>query len=339
MNTTVVTKRSEVKEQIKASLGTLLSEINTADVTLKTDFGQFSCSIETFDHFGMLRRNFETAGESLHIPFSNSEHVVSMIFSLDGHSFFNDRYNPLNMRPSSQSLNFFKEYQCTNLLDDHAHQHDYSIFLRKSFYMDLISQYLESAEDRIPMMIAQQQEFNTINDHIPSDAAVTGILTSMMQCPFQNEMREIFLREHIRALFIIQLYHFNQVVTGRPLRIDTHLSTADREKLQSVKEYIDKNFLNPASLESLTRDFGLNEFKLKSGFKTMFDTSPIKYLQGKRLTFALSLLRDTNKSIKEISYEIGYSHAANFTNAFVKKFGKAPERYRVNTEARELRGM
>jgi AraC-like DNA-binding protein len=205
--------------------------------------------------------------------------------------------------------------------------------------MDLISQYLEASEDRVPMMIAQQQEFNTINDHIPSDAAVTGILTSMMHCPFQNEMRETFLREHIRALFIIQLYHFNQVITGRPLRIDTYLSTSDRKKLQSVKEYIDKNFLNPASLESLTRDFGLNEFKLKRGFKTMFETSPIKYLQGKRLTFALTLLRDTNKSIKEISYEIGYSHAANFTNAFVKKFGKAPERYRVNPEARELRGM
>jgi AraC-like DNA-binding protein len=195
--------------------------------------------------------------------------------------------------------------------------------------MDLISQYLDSAEDRVPMMIARQQEFNTINDHIPSDAAVSGILSNMMHCPFQNEMRETFLREHIRALFIIQLYHFNQVVAGQPLRIETDLSTLDREKLQGVKEYIDKNFLNPASLESLTRDFGLNEFKLKSGFKKMFDTSPIKYLQGKRLMFALSLLRDTNKSIKEISHEIGYSHAANFTNAFVKKFGQAPEKFRV----------
>ncbi len=328
MNLTVA-NRSEVKEQLKSSIGSLMTKIKTASFTHKTDFGQFSCSIENFDQFGMLQRNFETSGESLHIPFSNSEHVVSMIFSLDGHSFFNDRYDPFKMRPSSQCLNFFKEYQCTNLLDDHAHQHDYAIFLRRPFYMDLISQYLESSEDRVPVMIARQQEFNTINDHIPSDAAVSGILSSMMHCPFQNEMREAFLREHIRALFVLQLYHFNQVVAEQPLRIDMELSSADREKLQGVKEYIDKNFLNPASLESLTRDFGLNEFKLKSGFKKMFDTSPIRYLQSKRLVFALSLLRDTNKSIKEISHEIGYSHAANFTNAFVKKFGRAPEKYRV----------
>lgn len=324
MNLTVA-NRSEVKEQLKASIGTMLTKVNTGNVTHSTDFGQFSVSAETFGEFGMLQRNFQTSGESLHIPFSNSEHVVSMIFSLDGHSFFNDRYSPLNMRPSSHSLNFFKEYQCTNLLDDHAQQHDYSIFLRKGFYMDFISQYLNSAEDRLPFMIAEQKEFNTINDHISSDAAINGILSSMIHCPFQNEMREAFLREHIRALFIIQLYHFNQIVTGKTLRIDLDLNATDREKLQAVKEYIDKNFLNPASLESLTRVFGLNEFKLKSGFKKMFETSPIKYLQGKRLSFALSLLRDTNKSIKEISHEIGYSHAANFTTAFVKKFGKSPE--------------
>ena len=131
------------------------------------------------------------------------------------------------------------------------------------------------------------------------------------------------------GIITIALYHFNQVVAGQPLRIEMDLSTTDREKLQGVKDYIDKNFLNPASLESLTRDFGLNEFKLKSGFKKMFETSPIRYLQNKRLVFALSLLRDTNKSIKEISHQIGYSHAANFTNAFVKKFGQAPEKYRV----------
>jgi AraC-like DNA-binding protein len=327
MNSPVTSNRSELKEHLKASIGTMLTKVNTGNVTHSTDFGKFSCSVETFAQFGMLQRNFQTSGESLHIPFSNSEHIVSMIFSLDGHSFFNDRYSPLNMRPASHSLNFFKEYQCTNLLDDHAHQHDYSIFLRKSFYTDLISQYLETAEDRVPMMIAQQQEFNTINQHIPSDAAITGILTSMMQCPFEKEMRETFLREHVRALFIIQLYHFNKIVGGAPLRISDDLSSADREKLQAVKEYIDRNFLNPASLESLTRDFGLNEFKLKSGFKRMFETSPIKYLQGKRLTFAMSLLRDTNKSIKQIAHEIGYSHAANFTNAFVKKFGKAPEHF------------
>lgn len=328
MTPTVATNRSEIKEHIKSSLGTLLTKVKTANVTHNTEFGKFSCSIETFDHFGMLRRDFQTSGESLHIPFSNSEHVVSMIFSLDGSSFFNDRHNPYELQPSSHCLNFFKEYNCTNLLDEHAHQHDYTIFLKKSFYTDLISQYLESAEDRLPMMIARQQEFNTINDHIPSDAAVSGILSSMMHCPFENEMRETFLREHIRALFIIQLYHFNKILAGQTLRIDTEINSIDRDKLQSVKEYIDKNFLNPASLESLTRDFGLNEFKLKSGFKKMFDTSPIKYLQGKRLSFALSLLRDTNKSIKEISHEIGYSHPANFTNAFVKKFGKTPERYR-----------
>jgi AraC-like DNA-binding protein len=61
------------------------------------------------------------------------------------------------------------------------------------------------------------------------------------------------------------------------------MTIRDREILVAVRDYIDLNFLNPNSLESLSRQFGLNEFKLKHGFKTLFDTSPIRYLQKKRL--------------------------------------------------------
>ena len=106
------------------------------------------------------------------------------------------------------------------------------------------------------------------------------------------------------------------------------LFRSDRDMIHAVKEYIDLNFLDPNSLESLSKRFGLNEFKLKHGFKLVFETSPIRYLQHKRLTFALSLLRDTDKSIKEISHEIGYAHAANFTAAFVRAFGVSPQEYK-----------
>lgn len=319
---------SEKKQALVSAIGSALSTAKNSKVDQTLDFGKFTCTVETFDQFDTVIRNFETDGESVYIPFTSSDPSVQMIFSFGGRSFFNKQSDPFMMAPSSHCINFFNEYACTNLMAERSKQHDITFRLRKGFYADLIAQYLSSADEHLPAMIANGKEFNTINQHLPVDAAITGILANIMECPFQGEMRATYLREHIRALLTLQLFHFNPVVTGKTTRIENEITAADREKLYSVKEYIDQNFLTPSSLESLSRTFGLNEFKLKSSFKTLFDTSPIRYLQQKRLAYAIELLQETEKSIKEISFEIGYAHPANFTTAFVKTFGKSPQNYR-----------
>jgi AraC-like DNA-binding protein len=323
---------AEVKAALQSEIGSLLTKGKDGKVNATSDFGSFACSVETYDHFAIVQRNFETNGESLDIPFSCYEPSVQMIFSFDGQSFFNKRFDPFVLGRSSHCLNFFKGFNCTNLLAEKSRQHDLTFRLTKSFYADLIAQHLSSSEDRLPSMIANEKEFNTINHHIPLDAGVLGILRNILDCPFQGKMKKAFLREHIRALLTLQLFHFDSVVGGKPPKVDSKITQRDKEILHAIKEYIDANFLDPNSLENLSRHFGLNEFKLKHGFKVLFDTSPMRYLQQKRLTFGLSLLRDTNKTIKEISDEIGYSYAANFTSAFVKTFGRPPNHYRRSRE-------
>jgi AraC-like DNA-binding protein len=110
--------------------------------------------------------------------------------------------------------------------------------------------------------------------------------------------------------------------------MDGKITRRDEEVLHEVKRYLDRNFLDASSLEQLTKRFGINEFKLKHGFKKLFDSSPMRYLQQKRLEYALMLLRDSDRTIKSIAGEIGYTHAANFTIAFTKAFGASPLHYR-----------
>lgn len=321
-------KISNVKAGLQSSLSSLLTNLKDGRVDEKADFGNFFCSVETFDNFAMVQRRFKTSGDSLFIPFSCDYPSVQMIFSLDGQTFLNNRIDPFFLGRSSHCINFFKGYNCTNLLHTRSQQHDVVFRLKKGFYTDLITQYLSSAEDHLPAMILQEKEFNTINKHLPTDAAISGILKNILECPFNGEMRSVFIREHLRALLMLQLFHFSSIVTGKPPRIDTKITLRDRDILYDVKQYIDQHFLDPTSLESLSRHFGLNEFKLKHGFKSLFDTSPIKYLHYKRLTFSLFLLRETDKTIKEIAHEIGYSHPSNFTTAFMKMFGNPPQHYR-----------
>ncbi len=268
------------------------------------------------------------------IPFSCDEATIQMMFSLNGQSAFNDRFDPFLLSPVSHCINFFNHYECRNLLDENARQNDITFRLKKNFYADLLTNHLSSSEDRLPEMILHQKEFNTINQHLPVDAGILGILKNIMECPFTGDMKLAFIREHIRALLTLQLFHFNPIVSGKKIRQDKKINKRDEDILQEVKKYLDQHFLNPASLDSLSKHFGINEFKLKHGFKVLFDTSPMRYLQYKRLEYSLFLLRETDKTIKKIADEIGYTHAANFTTAFTKTFGNSPLYYRGGTQER-----
>jgi len=320
--------RLQAKANLESSLGSLLSKVEEGDLTTRADFGSFYCSIENFDHYSIIRRNFETVGEAMSIPFSSHEPTIQMIFSLDGQSAFNDRFDPFLLSPLSHCLNFFNYYECRNVLDDNARQNDISFRLKKSFYADLISNHLSWSEDRLPEMILHQKDFNTINDHIPADPGILGILRNIIDCPYNGTMKSAFISEHIRALLMLQLFHFNPIVAGKKIRCDKKINKRDEDILQEVKKYIDQHFIDPASLDSLSKHFGINEFKLKHGFRVLFDASPMRYLQFKRLEYSLMLLRETDMSIKSIADEIGYAHAANFTAAFTKSFGNAPMHYR-----------
>ncbi len=321
--------RSKVMADVVSSIGALLTTVEDGNLQASTDFGDFSCSVENFDNFAIIQRDFKTGAEAVSIPFSCDEPSVQMIFSLDGQSFFNDRFDPFTLSPVSHCINFFKYYECQNLMHQNGRQHDITFRLRRGFYSDLIASHLASSEDRLPEMIVHQKEFNTINQHIAADAAVLGILKNILDCPFKGKTKVVFIREHIRALLTLQLFHFSPIVTGKAIQPTGKLGRRDEDILHDIRKHLDEHFLDPASIDSLTKRFGINEFKLKHGFKVCFDTSPMRYLLNKRLEYSLFLLRETDKSIKSIGDEIGYSHAANFTAAFTKTFGKSPADYRV----------
>jgi len=95
-----------------------------------------------------------------------------------------------------------------------------------------------------------------------------------------------------------------------------------------IKNYLDKTYLHEHSLNTIARQFGLNEFSLKKGFKANFNTTVFDYLLTKRMEHAHSLLLNTSQSIQEISSITGYKYSNHFSTAFKKRFGISPVAFR-----------
>ncbi|MEH2080075.1 MAG: helix-turn-helix transcriptional regulator [Nostoc sp.] len=84
---------------------------------------------------------------------------------------------------------------------------------------------------------------------------------------------------------------------------------------------------NPSSLLNLANEIGLNDFKLKRGFREVFGTTVLGHVQSLRLEQAQQLLQDTNFTVAEIASQVGYESISHFGYLFKRQFGITPREY------------
>ena len=162
----------------------------------------------------------------------------------------------------------------------------------------------------------------------PSDHYVEGptfymtpemqtIVDSIFNIQYEGKTKMMFFRSQITAL----LSHF----FGQLASIKTEkIKTSEREKLTQVKAILSQNLENPPSLNEISKEIGLNTFKLKKNFKALFGVPVFKYLQNERLTLAHKMIRTQESTVQEAAWHVGYDSLSSFSNAFEKKFGYRP---------------
>jgi pimeloyl-ACP methyl ester carboxylesterase/AraC-like DNA-binding protein len=98
--------------------------------------------------------------------------------------------------------------------------------------------------------------------------------------------------------------------------------------LYTIRDYIVMHFHENISLKSLSKQFGINLFKLKTGFKLLFESPVIEFLTNTRLENACRLLMNPNETILSVAHLVGYGYASNFSHAFKRKYGITPLQYK-----------
>jgi len=110
------------------------------------------------------------------------------------------------------------------------------------------------------------------------------------------------------------------------------LRPADIQKIEFVKEHLLRNINNPGTLSEIAHIAGLNECKLKYGFKYLFGKTVFGFIHRERLNTAKAMILESGLPMKSIAHSSGYRNVSNFATAFRKAFGYSPGSLKRKTD-------
>ena len=159
-----------------------------------------------------------------------------------------------------------------------------------------------------------------------STAATSAVLQQILNCPYHGPTKRMYLEAKALELLAIQFHQLTEQSGDTPT--PPSLRPEDRERLYQAKDILRCQFEQPPSLQALARQVGLNDYKLKQGFRQLFDTTVFGYVQTCRMAQAQRLLQERELSIAHIADRVGHASPSQFCHAFKRHVGLTPSEYR-----------
>jgi AraC family transcriptional regulator len=153
-------------------------------------------------------------------------------------------------------------------------------------------------------------------------------LDSLMERVREELMRRrpslLFLEGIARAIAIHLARNYSESIRDSP----SGSPSLPGYKLRQITDWMAENLAEEFNLERLAAQAGLSKFYFNRLFKAAMGVSPSHYQITLRLDEAKRLLRETKRSVVEISLDVGYAGPSHFAQLFRKETGLSPSDYR-----------
>lgn len=291
-------------------------------ITLPNNTGKVDVQKDVISEDILLFRNKFEFFENTFVTSTSSERGLCIDITLDGSISYTDHI--LNQKIEKNKNTTFLKYLNTSHTSFQANRNttckNIGIIIKGDFLnkfllnkIDLKDKIKKNYSNNIPTLFKSTQ----------TNIRTTLLATEIYNSPFEQELDTIFLQSKVYEIIYNEFSDILQK-NGMDLNKDIKLTKEDIHALFKAKTLIneEKYF---SSISKLSKKVALNEFKLKYGFKKLFNTSPGAMMLEGRMQESKRLLLESEFSITEISKMVGYRYINSFSNAFSNKFGINPK--------------
>ena len=149
---------------------------------------------------------------------------------------------------------------------------------------------------------------------------------------FQGEIEKPRCFQLLVAGKLYEFFYY--MITSDKLQIfDVDAQGKKYRALRRITDYINENFCENISLDSVAEETGLSRYYVSHLFKELMNTTFINYLNELRLSRAALLLKTTDTPVIDIAGKSGFNNISNFNRAFKMFHGTTPSKYRKTERA------
>ncbi|HEX2532359.1 MAG TPA: AraC family transcriptional regulator, partial [Chitinophagaceae bacterium] len=274
---------------------------------------------------GLIQAEFR-AERKLLLKDGESTEMISSSFVLDGglESHFARNNRAVQHSDQTHGFQYTPDFQGTHLIQNGRLQ-AFSLFYENDYFRSLAQSSGMPYLDKVLNCMERGETLLVPPGEMLLQPRMAELLYGITHCRFQGLTRYLFIEAKLLELFALQMEQLNEGRGGRE-----EWSSADRERLKAVHHYIGQTFLEPLTLAGICSRFGLNEFKLKKGYKHFFGTTVFGHIHQLRMQTAQRLLTSGAMNVSEVSLHIGYLNISSFSAAFKKQFGYLPGTLRLH---------
>ncbi|MFH7243793.1 MAG: helix-turn-helix transcriptional regulator [Spirulina sp.] len=197
----------------------------------------------------------------------------------------------------------------------------------------LFQQWVGDASQDIPDLLRPDDQPYLERSGTPT-AAMQMAVQAILCCPFQGLTQRLYLESKVwelMALLIEDLKTTPDQASAPVLKPD------DVERIHYAGKLLRRQMTHPPSLMELARATGINDHKLKVGFRQVFGTTVFGYLHEHRMERSRHLLESGDLSVTEAAEAVGFASRGHFAAAFRRKYGVNPGVYARGQQ--KLRGV
>ena len=191
-------------------------------------------------------------------------------------------------------------------------------FLKTTTADSISIKYLNPILDRtctFPLLIKKEEQFH--KELLKSFVSITKTFEKQ-EWAYELEIKSELFR-------ILALMFNKKLIVQNILENDIEKKS---EKIKSIIAYVKKHYRSNITITEVANYLDYSEHHFCRFFKSQTGLTFIEYLNSVRLNAAATLLNNTDKSISDISFEVGFENLSYFIRIFKKKFIVTPLKYR-----------
>ena len=101
-------------------------------------------------------------------------------------------------------------------------------------------------------------------------------------------------------------------------------------RLLRARDAMDRSYAQPLDVRAVAAVAHTSPAHFSRSYRAVFGETPHRYLQRRRVERSMFMLRETDRSVTDICFDVGFSSLGTFSRTFRDIVGETPSGYRAS---------